>query len=124
LAARSHAGLMEQLLNHCLDGAFRDLQLPRDLLIGDTVENRGKNLLLPLGEKSWARGFCAWPLETEERIALLSSHISPLAIFRIGSTNCAGLLCLNRTPATPALSVSSVTRSLMPTHHPRSRELS
>jgi hypothetical protein len=39
LAARSYACLMKQLLNNCLDGAFRDLQLPCDLLIGETVEN-------------------------------------------------------------------------------------
>ena len=50
LAARAHAGLVEELLQHRLDGALRGAEDGRDLLVRQSIEHAAQHLPLPGGE--------------------------------------------------------------------------
>src|ERR1700689_5121182 len=54
LASGSNTRLVKQLLNNCFDRTLGNLQIPRDLFVGQTVENARKNVLLPTGKSPGA----------------------------------------------------------------------
>src|ERR1022692_873238 len=53
LAARAHARLLEQALEDGLDVAFRDLEPPGNLLVGQPFQDEAQHLALPLVEGRW-----------------------------------------------------------------------
>jgi hypothetical protein len=56
LAARSHSGLGEELLQTGFDGALGNLQAISNLLVGQAFKDKGKHSLLTLGEASAVLG--------------------------------------------------------------------